>query len=307
MKIAIMGSGGVGGYFGAKLAAAGYDVTFIARGSHLQAIRRDGLRIRSSLGDLVVRQPQLTERPGDVGPVDLVLFAVKLWDTESAAEAIKPLIGPGTGILSLQNGVIKDEILADRFGRSTVIGGVCYIAAAIGEPGVIVHTGTMQRVVFGEYDGSRSKRVTRLFDACAKAGIESAISDDIRRAIWEKFVFLCGLSATTATTRCPIGVVRSHAPTRHLLASVMGEVVAVGGAEGVAFSPDFVEDRLRFCDQLPYDMTSSMHHDLERGNRLEVAWLSGDVSRRGARLGVVAPYNTAVYDILAVHAAGRSE
>jgi len=305
MKIAVMGSGGVGGYFGAKLAAAGGQVTFIARGAHLAAIRQNGLRVRSPLGELLIEQPSVTEDPRKIGSVDLVLFGVKPWDTEAAAEASRPLIGSDTGVISLQNGVIKDDILVDKFGPQTVIGGVCYIAATIAEPGVIAHTGTMQKLVFGEYGGRSSERVKRLHEMCRQAGIDAEISDDIRRSIWEKFVFLVGFSAVTATTRCPIGIVRANPQSRQLLAGVMREVVDVGRAEGVALAPGFVEDRLAFCDQLPESMTASMHHDLERGNRLEVQWLSGDVSRRGEELRVPAPFNTAVYDILAVHAQGR--
>ncbi|MCB2215859.1 ketopantoate reductase family protein [Desulfofustis glycolicus] len=304
MKIAVMGSGGVGGYFGAKLAAAGCQVTFIARGAHLAAIRQNGLLVRSPLGEVLIEQASVVEDPREIGSVDLVLFGVKLWDTETAAEAIRPLITGDTGVISFQNGVIKDDILVEMFGPQAVVGGVCYIAATIAEPGVIAHTGTMQKLVFGEYEGRLSERVKRFYEMCRQAGIDAEISDDIRRSIWEKFVFLVGFSAVTATTRCPIGIVRANPQARHLLAGVMQEVVDVGRAEGVPLAPGFVEDRMAFCDQLPESMTASMHHDLERGNRLEVQWLSGDVSRRGEKLGVPAPFNTAVYDILAVHAQG---
>ncbi|MBE0585736.1 MAG: 2-dehydropantoate 2-reductase, partial [Desulfofustis sp.] len=218
---------------------------------------------------------------------------------------IRPLIAGDTGIISFQNGVIKDDILVEKFGPHAVVGGVCYIAATIAEPGVIAHTGTMQKLVFGEYEGRLSERVKFFYEACRQAGIDAEISDDIRRSIWEKFVFLVGFSAVTATTRCPIGIVRANPQARHLLAGVMQEVVDVGRAEGVGLARAFVENRLAFCDQLPESMTSSMHHDLERGNRLEVQWLSGDVSRRAEKLGIPAPFNTAVYDILAVHAQGR--
>jgi len=171
-------------------------------------------------------------------------------------------------------------------------------------PGVISHTGTMQKLVFGEYGGQRSERLQRLHEACVRAGIDAQLSDDIARTIWEKFVFLVGLSATTTSTRNPIGRVRSHPATRRLLEAVMQETVNVGRAQGVALAADFAQDRLRFCDQLPPEMTASMHRDLERGNRLEVQWLSGDVSRRGERLGVATPFNTAVFDILALQADG---
>ena len=305
MKIAVMGTGGVGGYFGAKL-ARNDDVTFIARGTHLAAIKANGLRVSSSLGDLHLTDVKATANPGDVGPVDVVLFGVKLWDTESAAAAIRPMIGKETAVISLQNGVIKDEILMTALGERAVVGGVCYIAATIAQPGAIAHTGTMQRIVFGEYDGRTSERVQQFLQACQRAGIDAEISADIRKTIWEKFALLVGLSATTSTTRLPIGKVRSNPHSRRLLAGVMQEVVDVAIAQGVPLARDFAADRLRFCDQLPETMTSSMHNDLERGNRLEVEWLSGDVSRRGETLGVSTPFNTAVFDILAIHAQGRA-
>jgi len=304
VKIAVMGTGGVGGYFGARLAKSGCDVTFIARGAHLAAISERGLKVTSPLGDMHLKDPKVTADPREIGPVDLVMFGVKLWDTESAAEAIRPLVGNDTAVISFQNGVVKDDILLAALGKEAVVGGVCYIAATIAEPGVIAHTGTMQKLVFGEYDGHRSERVLRFHDACRRAGIDVEISGNIGKTIWEKFVFLVGLSATTATTRSPIGKVRSDPHSRRLLANVMQEVVDVGIAQGIPLAPDFVEDRLRFADQLPANMTSSMHNDLERGNRLEVQWLSGDVSRRGEELGVPTPVNTAVYDILAIHADG---
>ncbi len=305
MKIAIMGTGGVGGYFGAKLAASGCDVRFIARGAHLAAIEAHGLQVTSPAGNLHVKDAKATADPKDVGPVDVVIFGVKLWDTESAAQAIRPLVGPDTAVISFQNGVVKDDILIAALGSKAVVGGVCYIAATIAQPGVIAHTGAMQKLIFGEYSGDRSERLQRFQAACQKAGIEAEISDDIRKTIWEKFVFLVGLSASTSTTRSPIGKIRSNPGARRLLTSVIQEVVAVGKAQGVQFAPDFVDNRLRFADQLPEDMTSSMHTDLERGNPLEVQWLSGDVSQRGAALGVPTPVNTAVHDILALHAQGR--
>nr|WP_315430572.1 2-dehydropantoate 2-reductase [uncultured Albidiferax sp.] len=306
MKIAIMGAGGVGGYFGARLAHSGCDVHFIARGAHGAAIRAQGLRVTSGRGDLHLQNVQVSETPQGIGPVDLVLFGVKLWDTAAAAEAIRPLIGPQTAVISFQNGVVKDDILQAALGATAVAGGVCYIAATIAAPGVIAHTGNLQKLVFGEYDGHHSERLERLLQACQVAGIDAEISPDIRRAVWEKFVFLVGLSATTAATRLPIGRVRTHPDSRRVLQQVMEEAVAVGRAQGVPLAADFAADRLRFCDQLPEGMTSSMAHDLERGNRLEVPWLSGDVVRRGAELGVPTPANAVLHGILAPHAEGRS-
>lgn len=306
MRIAIMGTGGVGGYFGARLAASGCDVSFIARGSHLAALRAEGLRVTSPHGDLHLRQVQATDDPASIGPVDIVIFGVKLWDTQAAAQATLPLVGPRTAVISFQNGVVKDDILKAALGAPAVVGGVCYIAATIAAPGVIAHTGAMHKLIFGEYTGDRSERLRHFQAACAKAGFDAEISDDIRKTIWQKFVFLVGLSASTATTRSPIGKIRAHPASRRLLADLMQEVVAVGIAEGVPLAPDFVDDRMRFADQLPEAMTSSMHTDLERGNRLEVAWLSGDVSRRGAALDVPTPVNTTVHHILALHAEGSA-
>lgn len=305
MRIAIMGSGGVGGYFGARLAQGGADVTFIARGAHLAAMRESGLRIESPLGDLHIVKPQVTDDPGTVGPVDLVLFSVKLWDTESAARSIAPMVGPGTGVISFQNGVQKDDVLREVLGGPAVIGGVSYIAATIGQPGLIRHAGKMQKLVFGEYDGSTSERVERLRDACAAGGIDHELSSQIRQTIWEKFVFLVGLSGTTSTARVPIGPIRGNQRSRAFLRDVMAEVVQVARAEGVPLPADFADNRLAFCDGLPPTMTSSMHNDLERGGRLEVEWLSGDVVARGRRLGIPTPCNLAILDILSVHSEGR--
>ncbi len=306
MKIAVMGSGGVGGYFGARLANAGCDVAFIARGAHLAAMRERGLAVESLLGDLHLPKVRVSDDPATFGPVDLVLFSVKLWDTESAARSIKPLFGPHTGIVSFQNGVQKDDLLRREFGDEAVMGGVGYIATTIIRPGVIKHTGTMQRLVFGECDGQRSARAEALLDACRRGGINAEISSDIRREIWEKFVFLVGLSAATTTMRVPVGPIRANPQARAFLLALMQEVVAVGRAQGVALAEDFAQKRLAFADGLPADMTTSMYHDLERGRPLEVNWLSGGVVALGEAAGVPTPANRAVRDILALAAQGRT-
>lgn len=304
MHITVMGTGGVGGYFGARLAHAGHDVHFVARGRQLAALREHGLRVESPRGDLHLREVRVTDDPASIGPTDLVIFGVKLWDTEAAAAAIRPLVGEHTVVISFQNGVVKDDILKRLLGERAVAGGVGYIAATIAEPGLIRHTGAMQKLVFGEYDGQPSERLQRFAEACAAAGIDFDLSPHIRRTLWEKFVFLVGLSGTTATARVPIGPIRSHPRARAFLHDLMDEVVQVARAEGVDLPAGFADDRLAFCDQLPATMTSSMHHDLQRGGRLEVPWLSGDVVARGQRLGVATPCNRAVFDILAVHAEG---
>lgn len=307
MKIAMMGSGGVGGFFGGRLAKAGYDVTFIARGAHLAAMREKGLTIENEpQGDIHVAKVNATDDPAKVGPVDLVILSVKLWDTESAARAIAPMLGPRTGVVSLQNGVIKDDILRGVLGEERVMGGVGYVATHISRPGVIHQVGTMQRIIVGEYDGRESERARFLHEALLDAGVTAELSRDIRRAIWEKYVFLVALSGTTTTMRKTLGPIRSNAQTRAFLLDVMREVVAVGRGLGVSLDPDYAEQRLKFADTLPADMTSSMHHDLERGNRLEVEWLSGGVVKLGAKAGIAAPANRAIWDILALHADGRA-
>ncbi|MDB5360695.1 MAG: ketopantoate reductase family protein [Rhodospirillales bacterium] len=304
MKIAILGSGGVGGYFGGRLAAAGSDVTFVARGAHLEAIRRNGLTLTSPRGDAHVATPRAVETIDEAGPVDLVLVGVKLWDTEAVAASLAPLAAAGAAILSLQNGVQKDDILRAHLPAGMVMGGVCYIAATIAQPGVIAHSGTMQRLVFGEYGGAGSARGEAFLAACAGAGIDAEFSDAIERLIWEKFVFLVGLSGTTALFRTSIGPIREHAEHRSMLLDAMRESVAVGRAKGVPLPPDFAEGRLAFCDTIPADMTSSMKTDLERGNRLELPWLSGDVVRMGQALGIPTPVNAAIADALAPFVAG---
>ena len=306
MRIAVMGTGGVGGYFGARLAQAGHEVAFVARGRQLQALRASGLRVESPLGDVHLRKVEVTDEPAEIGAVDLVLFTVKLWDTLEAAGAIKPLLGAETAVVSFQNGVVKDDILRDALGAEHVIGGVTYIAATIAEPGLIRHSGTLQKLVFGEYDGSLSPRVRQFRDACADSGIDAEISDRIEQTIWEKFVFLVGLSGTTSLARTPIGPIRSHPRSRAFLHDVMAEVVQVALAQGVPLPADYADERLAFADQVPASMTSSMYHDLERGNRLEVDWLSGDVVERGERLSVATPCNRAISDILSVHSEGRA-
>jgi 2-dehydropantoate 2-reductase len=306
MKIAVIGAGGVGGFFGGRLAHIGCDITFVARGRHLEAMRQGGLVIESDAHEAIrVSGVKATDQPETIGPVDLVIIAVKLWDTASAARAVRPIVGPHTAVLSLQNGVIKDDILRGEFGAQAVMGGVGYVATHISRPGVIRQTGKLQRLIVGEYDGSRSKRAQWLVDALLKAGVQAELAGDIRRTLWEKYTFLVGLSGTTATMRTPIGEIRSNAQTRAFLLDLMKEVVAVGRAHGVALPADYADERLRFADSVSPDMTSSMHHDLERGNPLEVEWLSGGVVQLGRPVGVPTPANRAVWDILALHAQGR--
>ena len=299
-----MGAGGLGGYFGARLAAAGNDVAFIARGKHLEAIRQNGLQISSALGDLHLRDVVATDQPSALSPAEVIMVAVKLWDTEAAAEAIKPLVRPGIAVVSFQNGVGKDEVLTRILGGEAVIGGVGQIGVVIADPGVIAHTGTMAKLIFGEFDNRRSKRVEALLDACLSAGIDAEIPPDINLAIWEKFAFLVPMAACTASMRSSIGPIRGNPQARGFLLDVMREVVSVGRAIGVALPEDFVERRMAFIETLPPQMTASMAGDLARGNRLELPWLSGAVAQLGQKVGVPTPLNRAVADILALYVDG---
>ena len=304
MKIAIMGSGGLGGYFGARLVEGGAaDVHFIARGKHLEAMRRDGLRIEGP-EPIHARKIHATNDPGEVGVADVVMLCVKLWDTEQAIEQIRPMVGPDTAIISFQNGVLKDWYLRAAFDERQLMGGVGYVATTIDAPGVIRQTGPMQRLLFGEFDGTQSPRGKELLAACLAGGIKAEVSTDIVREIWQKFVFLVALSGTTTTIRKTIGPIRSNPQTRALLLDVMREVVAVGRAHGVALPEDYAEIRLQLADDVSPDMTSSMHHDLQRGNRLEVRWLAGGVVELGQVKGVATPLNRAIADILALHEEG---
>ncbi len=307
MRIAVMAAGAVGGYFGARLAQAGHEVAFVARGRQLEALRAHGLRVESPLGDLHLPDVEVTDDPATIGTVDLVLFTVKLWDTMTAADAIKPLLGGNTAVLSFQNSVVKDDILRQALGAEHIIGGVCYIAATIAGPGVIRHSGTLAKLVFGEYDGSLSPRVRQFRDACADARVDAEVSDRIEQAIWEKFVFLVGTSGTTSLARSAVGPIRSHPRSRAFLHDTMEEVVQVARAQGVPLPAGYADDRLAFVDQLNAGMTSSMYHDLEHGNRLEVDWLSGDVVERGTRLGVATPCNRAISDILSIYSGGSGD
>lgn len=303
MRIAFMGSGGLGGYFGARLCKGGADVHFIARGEHLQAMRSEGLRVEGP-EPIHIAHVNATDDPADVGVVDFVMIGVKLWDTEAALQQIRPMVGPDTAIISFQNGVLKDQYLRAVYDESRIMGGVGYVATTIDRPGVIRQTGPMQRLLFGEFDGARSTRGEALLAACLAGGIKAEFSDNILREIWQKYVFLVGLSGTTTTMRKTIGPIRENAQTRAFLADVMREVVAVGRSHGVGLPEDYAEVRMRLADEVAFDMTSSMHHDLERGKPLEVRWLAGGVVELGQRKGVPTPLNRAIADILALHATG---
>ena len=286
MKIAVMAAGGVGGYFGARFAAAGEDVRFITRGAHFDAIRQSGLHVESALGDLHVDTARVTDDPAAIGAVDIVLFAVKLWDTEAAGIACKALLGQNTTVIMLQNGVDGVSRLAPVLGSEPVVGGVAYISAFIERPGVIRQHGDFARLQFGEADGGESARLKTFMAACARANIDAELSPDIELAQWQKFVILVGMSGATAMTRQAIGRVLADAERREFFVNLMAETAAVGRARGIALDADYARDRLAFAEALPPGMKASMLDDLERGKPLELDWLAGEVSRLGRKLAI---------------------
>ena len=304
MRIAVMATGAVGGYFGARLAAAGHDVHFVARGTNLDAIRTTGLKVESVLGNLHLPQPQVTDDPGSIGPVDVMLFAVKLWDTEKAAHQALPMITANTRVIPLQNGIDGPERLVPILGANVVTPGSAYIATVLSAPGVVSHTSSFARMIVGRSDGKSDVGLTAFVEAAKAAGIDITQSQMIDRERWQKFVFLVGLSGATATTRMSLGPILQDPDTRAFFHDLMREVVAVGRAKGVPIPPDFADDRLRFGDSSPPTFKASMLHDLERANRLELDWLAGYVVQLGRRLGVATPANEAVYRVLKLHRLG---
>lgn len=299
-----MGAGGVGGYFGARLQQAGHEVVFFARGRHLAAIRANGLTVESAHGNAKLKV-QVYEDPREAGVADVVLFAVKLWDTETAAERLKPIVGEHTAVIPFQNGVESIERLRRFFPEKSVLGGSAYIATHIKSPGVIEHSGQMARLQFGPVLPAQREAAQAFLAACRGAGIQAEIPEDIVKANWEKFVFLVGLSSATAAARAALGVVRTDPDLRWLLEQAMRETWRVGRARGVALADDFVEQRLAFADGLHADMKASLLHDLEAGGRLEAPWLCGAVARMAREAGLEAPVNRTVYASLKPHLNGR--
>jgi 2-dehydropantoate 2-reductase len=303
VRIAIVGSGGVGGYFGGRLAAVGADVTFIARGAHLQALRTRGMRLQSPKGDLHLPQVTATDDASTIGPVDVVLFGVKLYDTESATRMLPPLIGVDTVVVPLQNGVDAVATLTSAVGLPHVAGGVAYISAVVAEPGVIRHT-AMDRLLFGELDGTRSPRLERLLNACRASGFQATLSDHIEVDIWSKFVRLSVLSGMTAVTRSPIGPLRDDPDLFAMIQAAVLEGMAVARKKGIALPAGVFDDVVKMMQDLPPQTKSSMLEDLERGQRLELPWLSGAVVRIGREAGVETPIHRFIETVLKPHVNG---
>lgn len=304
MKIAVIGAGGVGGAFGAALAKAGADVTFVARGAHLAAMRQNGLRITGGRGETHIVPTKATDDPASIGAVDFVLFCVKLWDVESAGEAIRPLIGPDTAVLPFQNGIDAPERLVPILGAGAVMGGVAQISATIAEPGVVRQTGSFMRLVFGELAGGLSARGDRFLGLCKEAGFDATHSAAIQTDLWLKFILLATNSAVTAATRRPFGVLRDDPDLRALFEAGFTEAFNVGRARGIALPDDVVAKCMAATMAFPPDMMASMAHDLIRGGRIELPWLSGKVVSLGRELGVPTPMHSALYAVLKPYAMG---
>jgi 2-dehydropantoate 2-reductase len=305
MRIAVVGAGGVGGGFGVALAKAGADVTFIARGAHLAAMKSQGLKVLSPRGDIHLVPTQATDNPAEVGQVDFVLFCVKLWDVESAGAHIKPLIGPNTAVIPLQNGVDAAERLIPILGENAVMGGVAQISAAITGPGLIQQVGTFMRMIFGELDGRRSQRGEDLLALCLKAGFDATLSDQILTELWMKFILLASNASIVALARQPIGKLRDDPDIRPVFIAAANEVMAVGRAKGVRLPDNAIETVMGLTDHLPPPQKPSMALDLERGNRLELPWLSGKVVELGKKLGVPTPTHSLMYAMLKPYAMGK--
>ena len=304
MKIAIMGSGGLGGYYGARLHAGGNDVTFMARGAQLKALGENGIALE---GDRPIHLPKVnaTDDPKSVGKVDIVIFTVKLRDTEAAAWQILRMIGPDTAIISLQNGVTKDDMLAPIVGREHLLGGAAYIGVSVVRPGVIRKAGTMERLAFGEFNNKVSKRAQAFLDACKASDVKADIPSDISLELWQKFVVIVTMSSITSAMRSTIGPIRANPHARAFALDLMKEVAAVGRAQGIALEPDFAEKRFAHIDAMSPDMRASMSLDLELGRPLELPWLGGTVVEMGEKLGVPTPCCRAVRDILAIYVEGK--
>ena len=292
MNIAIMAAGAVGGYFGARLADSGHDVTFIARGKHLEAIRDHGFELRSELGDVQLKNVNATDDPAIVGPVEVILFAVKLWDTVASAQACKPMLTDKTAVISLQNGVESSEIISGEFGAEHSLAGSAYVSSVIAEPGVIQHFGNFAKLVFGETDNQKSDRAKAFLKACQESGFEAVIPDDIQAALWDKFITLTTLSGVTTASRSPIGKILADPDMAKMYRAAMTEIAAVGRARGVNLAEDIVERQMGFAaTMMPPDMTASTLKDLEKGYRLETPWLTGAVVRMGRELNIPTPVN----------------
>jgi 2-dehydropantoate 2-reductase len=304
MRIAVIGAGGVGGGYGMALAKAGADVTFVARGAHLAAMKSAGLKVIGSRGDFHLVPTQATDNPAEIGVVDIVLFCVKLWDLDSAGAQIKPLIGANTAVIPLQNGIDAPERLVSILGPDAVMGGVAQLSASITAPGVIQQVGTFTRIFFGELDGRRSRRGEDFLALCLKAGVEATLSEQILTDLWMKFILLASNAGMMALSRQPIGTLRDDPDMGPIFVAAYQEIIDVGRARGIALPADALERVLELTKHFPPAMKASMALDLDRGNRLELPWLSGKVAELGRQFGIPTPTHSLMYAMLKPYVMG---
>ena len=298
MKIAILGTGGVGGYYGGLLARSGQDVTFVARGAHLAAIREHGLRVESVHGDFTVYPAQATDDPEQSGSVELLLVTVKTYDLEAAAQEARPLVGPGTAVLPLLNGLDAAEQLSAVYGADRVLGGLTHISSSVPAPGIIRQVSPLRRIVFGEQDGAISARAERIRDTLDATGVQVVLTSTIESALWEKYLFIASIGGVCCLARQAIGRVLSMPESRELYIDALREIEAVGRARGVAFSPKIVEQTLELTESFVPATRPSMLVDLEAGRRLELEAMSGTVVRLGQELGIPTPVHRVIYAAL---------
>ncbi len=307
MRIAVVGAGGTGGYFGGLLARAGQDVTFIARGMQLEALRARDLMVESRLAGTFTVPVRATDDPNEVGPVDLILFCVKTYDTDAAAESIRPLIHPDTMLLSLQNGIDNEERIGQVAGHTSGIGAVAYVTSTIKAPGVIAQTAGPGKIILGELFGGATARTEQLHDVLQRAGITAEVHPDIRVVLWQKFLFICAFSGVTAVTRVPIGTILADPVTHALFRGTSEEVEAVARAGGIDLPADCVEQALATAAAVEPWGRGSLYHDLASGRRLELESLNGEVVRRGREHDIETPLNFAIYSALRPYVDGAPE
>jgi 2-dehydropantoate 2-reductase len=308
MKILIMGTGGVGGYYGGLLAQQGNEVTFISRGAHLYAIRQEGMKVKSVHGDFTIFPAKAVENPAEVGPVDLILFCVKTYNTDEAAEAIRPAVGPQTVVLSLQNGIDAAERIGKLVGLEHVLAGATWLSSAVEAPGLIKQVSQFRRIVFGELSEGRSERTRSIYEVLNPTGITVEISDDIQKVLWTKFVFIAAVSSVGSLTRLPMGDYRSVPEARKLLSSIMQEVEALAQAQNIKLENDVVAKSMEFIDNSASHIKPSMQLDVESGRRTELESMIGAIGRKGRELGIPTPVSNFVYaSLLPVERKARNE
>ena len=305
MKILIMGSGGVGGFFGGKLAHAGYDVKFIARGKHLEAMKQNGLKIISETGDFTINPVNVSDNPQDFETPDLILLCVKAYDTESACKMLKPIMTPNTGVIPFLNGISHMETMQKILGKDNILGGVAAISALIKEPGIIIHNSPMQMLKFGELNNQISDRVESFHKACNDSGINNSKSQTIYEDMWQKAALMCSLAGANCLTRLPLGPCRSNVATRKLLEDIVSEVILVAKAEGAKLPENQLELIMKQLDSLPEGMKASTLPALEKGEKLEASALHGTIEKLGVKNNINTAMNRAVYAALAPHENGQ--